>query len=111
MLPQTALAIEYLKEAGIPRKQFRVVTPYSKIKQRYLPTRVLLLLSFGDLQPYLEALSKRFQVIVTFFDHTPVSYRVLYSKTPGLYTFVNRQMVTVSLDACTQAALSQLSFF
>jgi hypothetical protein len=111
MLPQTALAIELLKEVGIPRQKFKVVTPYSKTKQRYLTTRIIFSLSFRELQPYLEELSKRFQVIVTFFDQTPVSCRVLYSKTPGLYKLVNRQMVTASIEECTQAVLSQLSFF
>jgi hypothetical protein len=111
MLPQTVLALHYLNEVGIPRKKFKVVTPYSKKKQRYVTTRIVLYQPFREVQPFLEGLAKRFKVIIYFFDKTPLGCSVLYSATPGLYKFVDRQEVPASVEECTQAGVEQLSLF
>lgn len=111
MLPQTAIAIQHLIEAGILRNQFKVVTPFSKKQQRYLSTRILLVQPFREVQPYLERLSKRFQVVVYFFDDAPVRCSVRYATKSGLYKFADRQEVPASLEECTQTRLEQLSLF
>ncbi len=108
MLPQTRIAVDALKEAGLQRSQFRIRTPWREGKGCG-KTTIMLLCPYSQTAPYLHKLAQTFRVVVTIFDGIPCSVSIEISEEPGLYSSENGRVKPVK-EIVVKSSYEQLTF-